>query len=459
MKHLLIVDDERGTRESLKLIFSKDYTLSLATNAKEAMDILQANRVDLVMLDIMMPDKDGIATLRDIQDIYPDMPVIMVSALTDISKVVEAVRDGAYDYITKPFEIDEVRQTVERALASNALQRRVEVLEKEVADTFPLRRIIGDSPAFRQALADARQAADADATVLICGESGTGKELLARMLHDMSNRRNEPFVAVHCAALPESLMESELFGHEKGAFTSADQRKLGRFDLAGSGTLFFDEVSEMSTTTQVKLLRVLQEREFMRIGGTHIIRTNARIVAAASKDLRREADEGRFRPDLYYRLGVIPITLPPLRERDGDIPLLIQHFLGVFRKSLNTPTRDFTPEAMELMCGYAWPGNIRELRNIVERMLVLHTREEYIRPEFLPAEFHTLRKETTFHTTAAGTSLEHAVNAFERDLVTKALQEANGVQTRAAEILGTTRRILRYRMEKLGIATEEVASG
>jgi DNA-binding NtrC family response regulator len=451
MKQLLIVDDEIGTRESLKAIFATAFTVHTATRADEALKCLLSERVDLVMLDIMMPDKDGIATLSEIRDLYPDMPVIMVSALSDTRKVVEAVREGAYDYITKPFEIAEVRQTVHRALENNMLHRRVEVLEQEVAEQFPLREIVGESPAFKQALTNARKAAETDATILIYGESGTGKELLARMLHDASTRHDEPFVAVHCAALPESLMESELFGHEKGAFTNASQRKLGRFDLAGSGTLFFDEVGEMSPATQVKLLRVLQEREFMRIGGTHVIQTRARIVAATSRNLKTEVEEGRFRDDLFYRLSVVPITLPPLRERDGDIPRLTQYFLAEFRKRLRIHTRDFTPQAMTCLCRYAWPGNIRELRNIVERMLVLHGKEEFITETCLPPEFFPGEPSSKNSSETTPLSLEAAVNDFERQLVQQALEQAGGVQTRAADLLGTTRRILRYRMEKLNI--------
>jgi transcriptional regulator with GAF, ATPase, and Fis domain len=288
---------------------------------------------------------------------------------------------------------------------------------------------------------------------LIGGESGTGKELAARMLHSLSSRKEEPFVAVHCAALSETLMESELFGHEKGAFTGADKRKPGRFDLAGSGTLFFDEVGEMSLSTQVKLLRVLQEREFMRVGGTRPIRTNARIVAATARDLRQEVKEERFRDDLYYRMSVVPVTVPPLRERSGDIPLLINHFLDIFGRGLSAQVKRVHPTAMQLLCNYAWPGNIRELRNIVERMLVLNRDADEVLPQFLPAEFHDGRVSPPA-TLDAGATLQDAVDTYEKQLIEQALAETNGVQTRAADKLGTTRRILRYRMEKLQIDVE-----
>ncbi|MCE9612991.1 MAG: sigma-54 dependent transcriptional regulator [Lentisphaerae bacterium] len=454
MKHLLIVDDERGSRESLRAIFGRDYRLSLAESADEAAALLSRERVDLVLLDVMMPDRDGLSLLREIQSMYPDMPVIMASASTSVQPVVEAIRFGAHDFITKPFDVQAIRHVVARALESNQLQRRVAVLETEVSREYPIDGIVGASTSFRRALEDARKAAQTDATVLIIGESGTGKELVARSIHAWSTRRDDPFVAVHCASLPEALMESELFGHEKGAFTSADKQKLGRFDLAGSGSLFFDEVSEMTMSTQVKLLRVLQEREFMRVGGTRVIRTNARIIAATGKDLKDAIKAGKFRDDLFYRLSVVPIQLPPLRERQGDIPLLAQYYLDQQRQTIKAATAGLAPETLDLMCAYAWPGNVRELRNIIERMLVLHGQSPVILPEHLPEEF----KRTSVPPPPArlgNQTLEDAVNTYERRLIESALQEARGIQTRAAQVLGTTRRILKYRMEKLNIRFDD----
>jgi DNA-binding NtrC family response regulator len=457
MKHILIVDDELGSRESLKVIFSRDFRVSLGSSAAEALELLSNEKVDLVMLDVIMPDRDGLSLLKEIQNLYPDVPVIMVSASTSVRPVVEAIRAGAYDYVTKPFDVDDVRRLAERALESSSLRRRVEILETEMSREYPVHGIVGQSPSFSHAIDQVRKASDTDSTVLITGESGTGKELVARLLHSLSSRCDEPFVAVHCAALPESLMESELFGHEKGAFTNADKRKLGRFDLAGSGTLFFDEVSEMTQSTQVKLLRVLQEREYMRVGGTQVIRTNARIVTATARDLRAEVSEKRFRDDLFYRLNVVPIRLPPLRERPEDIPLLARHFLNYFKERLSIATRDFSPEALEMLCRYRWPGNVRELRNLVERVLVLHGHSEIMQPEFMPDEIRGTAHSTMSMPRSQAHSLEDSVNAFERQLVENALKEADGIQTRAAEILGTTRRILKYRMEKLNI--EGAANG
>jgi len=462
MPKLLIVDDELGSREALRVIFSREYTVFSASTGEEAQAVLSREQVDLVLLDVVMPGRSGLDLLRQTHADYPDLPVIMVSASTAIPPVVEAIRQGAVDFIGKPFDVENIRHVVRRALETKRLHRQVAVLETEVSVAFPTQEIIGRSPAFVAAIEQLRQAAATDATVLIQGESGTGKELAARLLHAQSPRRDEPFVAVHCAALPENLLESELFGYEKGAFTNADHQKPGRFELAGSGTLFFDEIGEMSVAMQVKLLRVLQEREFMRVGGTRLLHTNARIIAATARDLRRDAAEGLFREDLFYRLNVVRILLPPLRERRDDIPLLLAHFLGRLGPVLHAATRGFDEDALHWLCTYAWPGNVRELRNVVERVLVLHGREAVISASRLPEEFHArpafgraLADESAVPAAlpppTEGLTLEEAVGGYERQLIADALRKAGGVLTRAAESLGTTRRILRYKMEKLGL--------
>lgn len=455
MRTLLIVDDEKGSRESLRTIFEKSYRTVLAADAATAQRLLGEDHVDLMLLDVMMEQMDGITLLKETHENYPDLPIIMISGSSNVRQVVESMKSGALDFVTKPFDVAEIRHAVARTLENSNLRRQVQVLRSEVAREFPVDAVIGEDPAFRAMLETTQQAALADSTVLISGESGTGKELIARQLHALSPRRDEPFVAVHCGALPETLMESELFGHEKGAFTGADRRKLGRFDLAGSGTLFFDEVSEMPLATQVKLLRVLQEREYMRVGGTQVIRTNARIIAATNRDLRQEMAEKRFREDLYYRLNVLPIHILPLRERARDIPLLARHYLETFRERLHSTTESLAPETVELMRRYPWPGNVRELRNVMERILVLHGREPELRPHHLPPELRgstAAAPDPTAIPVPSQGDLETAVNAFERQLVLRALHQADGVQTRAAEILGTTRRILKYRMDKLGLA-------
>ena len=458
MKRLLIVDDDFGSRESLRQTFSRLYQVSVADSPSAALAVLRERPVDMVLLDVMMPEKDGVTFLRELQGLYPDLPCVMVSASAAVRPVVEAMRAGAYDFVIKPFDVAEIRRIVNRTIETHALRRRVEVLQNEVAREYPVNDLVGKSPAFLKALADTAKAAESDATVLIEGESGTGKELIARRLHMLSHRRDEPFVPVHCAALPETLLESELFGHEKGAFTGADARRQGRFDLAGSGTIFFDEIGEMTLPTQVKLLRVLQEREYMRVGGSQVIRTNARVVTATSRNLAEEIRERRFRDDLYYRLNVIPVHLPPLRERPEDIPLLARHFLGQLRSNMRAVAADFSDAAINLMLRYPWPGNVRELRNVVERVLVLHGRRDQLGPECLPDVFHGTppagavpAQPEPAPAPDASPRLSDAVDAFERRLVVDALRKAEGVQTRAAELLGTTRRILNYRMQKLGI--------
>lgn len=450
MKSMLIVDDERGSRESLRQIFSPLYTVHLAESAGQAFRLLIRQPMDIALLDVMMPEVDGVTLLKELNDLYPGMPCIMVSASPSVRPVVDAIKAGACDFVMKPFDVEEIRRTVARVLENSTLRRRVEVLQHEVAPEYSADSLIGRSPAFQCTLNAVEQAAGSSATILIQGESGTGKELVARRLHRLSPRSDEPFVPVHCSALPETLMESELFGHEKGAFTGANSRKLGRFDLAGSGTIFFDEVGEMSLLMQVKLLRVLQEREYMRLGGTQVVRTHARVIAATSRNLEAEVQQQTFRNDLYYRLNVVLLTLPPLRERMDDIPLLTQHFLHSFKRSMSFTVQDFSPEALELLNRYTWPGNIRELRNMIERTLVLHGKERLIRPEHLPESiYHKPLSVPVIKGPAP--LLREAVAGCERELILQALRESNGIQTKAAKRLGTTRRILEYKMRKLGV--------
>ncbi len=450
--HLLIIDDELGTRESLKAIFGRDYRLSVVENGREAYTILEQDCPDLIFLDIVLQDIDGLELFQEVHNQYPNLPVIIVSAVTAPPKVTEAIQLGAYDYITKPFDVNDIRRLVNRAMESTSLKNHYEILRDEISREFPVDGVIGKSPAFQKALADLRKAAKTDSTVLISGESGTGKELAARMLHRLSSRQDKPFVAVHCAGIPETLIESELFGHEKGAFTHALQQKPGRFDLAGSGTLFFDEVSEMSPSVQAKVLRVLEEREFVRVGGTKVIKTKARIVAASNKDLQQAVENKEFREDLYYRLAVVPIHLPPLRDRAEDIPLLAYFFLEYFKRQIALQTTDFSPETMQLLCNYRWLGNIRELKNVIERMLVLHGDETQLRPQHLPNDLQSQWPPPMEIT--PGMTLAEILEAQERQLIVNALKEAGGNQTQAAEKLGTTRRILKYRLEKFNIESK-----
>jgi len=449
MKHILIIDDEPGSPELLKAIFRQTHEVSRASSIEEGMDILSAERIDVVLLDPSMTGNNDVPFLREVKELHPDIPIIIISSTASSRPALEAIRQGAHDLVTRPFDADALRRIVSKAEEGATLQKRVVILEGEMSRVFPVDAMVGTSSAFQAALANARQAAKSDAPVLISGESGAGKELLARFIHATSPRCDEPFVPVHCAALPESLMESELFGHERGAFNHTARKKLGRLDLAAAGTLFFDEVSEIPPATQVKLLRVLQERQFMRVGGTQLIRTSARLVAASAKNLQTEIAAKRFRNDLYHGLNVLPIRLPPLRERPEDVPHLARYFLKYYQERTGATTEDFEPGAMEQLCRYDWPGNVRELRNVVERMLVLHADQRRILPEFLPQEFQNHHRRGANEPNRP--KLAEAVSNYERKLIEDALREAQGVQTRAAQLLGTTRRILKYRMEKLEI--------
>ncbi|MCC5847758.1 MAG: sigma-54-dependent Fis family transcriptional regulator [Verrucomicrobia bacterium] len=458
MKKMLVVDDDPGTRESLRTIFSREYNVILTENAAQALGALAVQSVDLVLLDVIMPDKDGVTFLRELSDMHPDLPVVMISASDQVRSVVESMKSGAVDFVTKPFDVQELRQLVGRVLHQHTLQRKVRAMESDLSRQFPLDGMIGQSDDFLAAMELARRAALTDATVLIEGESGTGKEMVARQIHRWSSRSEEPFVAVHCGALPETLMESELFGHEKGAFTNADRQKPGRFDLAGSGTLFFDEISEMTPATQMKLLRVLQEREYMRVGGTRVLRTNARILAATNRDLVKAMTAGDFREDLYYRLNVVPVSVPPLRQRREDIPLLAKFFLESFRAGLKMRARGFAPDTLDALCAYNWPGNIRELRNVIERMVVLHGDHEVFPLKSLPKEFHRSALRPELPPEILQANLADAVDRIEKEMVMDALRRCDGVQTRAASMLGITRRVLKYKMDKFGLGSEETPS-
>jgi len=470
MKSILIVDDEPGARLSLEAIFKNSHLVVPAASAREAKDILKEQMFDVALLDVIMPEENGIQLLGYIQKHYPNLPVVMVSASTSVKPVVDAMREGAIDYITKPYDVDAIRLTVDEALLKPVPQKQDVPRVKQESKEYKTDEIIGESNVLQRALANAIKAARTSASIIIEGESGTGKELLARYIHNNSHRSPEPFVALHCAAIPENLMESELFGHEKGSFTGADKQKKGRFELAGSGSLFFDEVSEMTLSAQVKLLRVLQEREFVRVGGINVIQSNARIISATNRSLGSMLKDQSFREDLYYRLNVIPIRLPSLRERKEDIPMLVKSFLTMFGEEMDIQTTAFSDKAMNILTDYPWPGNIRELKNIIERMLVLHGEHEIISenelPQALKGQAENPLGPTPLPDTipcddgaiANGASLEESINAYERMLVEKALEDANGVQTKAAEILGTTRRILKYRMQKLNISVDKAAS-
>lgn len=450
MRKILIVDDEVSVRDSLRMIFKKDYQVIMAGSAEEAIITVKSEEPDLIFLDIIMPEKDGMQALKEIRGMHPQIPVIMLTATKTLKTAVEAMKLGAYDYITKPFDVEELKLIAQKALESRDLRRENRRLQGEVEERYHFDNIIGKSKEMRDIYATIRQIAEKNSTVLIHGESGTGKELVARAIHYNSQRKNKPFVAVNCAAIPETLIESELFGHEKGAFTDAQTRRIGHFELADQGTLFLDEVSELILPTQAKILRALQERDFVRVGGGKTISVDVRLISATNKNLEELMARGAFRSDLFYRINVVPVTIPPLRKRKEDILLLAKHFLD---KHAGVGKKKISPEAMDILIAYDWPGNVRELENIIERIVVLTT-SDTITPDDVPS---SLKTESRVELIKLGVldgriSFEDAEKEFERDIIIEALKKSNFVQTRAADLLGMSRRILKYKMDKYSIA-------
>ncbi|MDO9212008.1 MAG: sigma-54 dependent transcriptional regulator [Deltaproteobacteria bacterium] len=450
MRKILIVDDEVSVRDSLRMIFKKDYQVIMAGSAEEAIITVKSEEPDLIFLDIIMPEKDGMQALKEIRGMHPQIPVIMLTATKTLKTAVEAMKLGAYDYITKPFDVEELKLIAQKALESRDLRRENRRLQGEVEERYHFDNIIGKSKEMRDIYATIRQIAEKNSTVLIHGESGTGKELVARAIHYNSHRKNKPFVAVNCAAIPETLIESELFGHEKGAFTDAQTRRIGHFELADQGTLFLDEISELILPTQAKILRALQERDFVRVGGGKTISVDVRLISATNKNLEELMARGAFRSDLFYRINVVPVTIPPLRKRKEDILLLAKHFLD---KHAGVGKKKISPEAMDILIAYDWPGNVRELENIIERIVVLTT-SDTITPDDVPS---SLKTESRVELIKLGVldgriSFEDAEKEFERDIIIEALKKSNFVQTRAADLLGMSRRILKYKMDKYSIA-------
>ncbi|HEY8515775.1 MAG TPA: sigma-54 dependent transcriptional regulator [Candidatus Binatia bacterium] len=459
-RRVLVVDDEQGVRESLRLVLRDRYDVTTAADGEEALRRIANESFDAVLLDIVMPGIDGLTVLERIKGQKPDLPVVIVTATRTVKTAVTAIKLGAFDYIEKPFEIEELRILLANATRTAALQREVNELRAEVGRRYQLGNIVGRSPAMQEIFRTVAMVAPLRTTVLITGESGTGKELIAKALHYQSPRASRPMVAINCAAIPDTLIESELFGHERGAFTGADQRKLGVFEIAHQSTLFLDEIAELQPAMQAKLLRVIETGQFMRVGGTKPIEVDVRIVAATNQNLENAIAAGSFRADLFYRLNVVALHLPPLRERREDLPLLIKHFTASKAAELGIKERTFTPEAIDRMLRYRWPGNVRELENLVERLLVLSDFGP-VRPDELP---EALRQDTSSLPAVANMrnevllgmrTLSDAVDEFERDIILEALHQTDFNQTRAAERLGTTRRILKYRMDKLGIRDKQ----
>jgi DNA-binding NtrC family response regulator len=456
-RSILIVDDEVGARESLKMILKHDYEVFLAKDAEEAFLQIKEHTPDLILLDIILPDLDGLKVLERIKQSDPDIIVIMITATKTVKTAVEAMKLGAYDYVTKPFDIDELRLIITRSLSTKALEQEVKYRREEMDKGFDFRDILGKSKGMKEIFKVVKQIADSKSTILIMGESGTGKELISRAIHYNSNRKSSPFVTINCAAIPETLIESELFGHEKGAFTNAIERKLGRFELAHQGSLFLDEIGELSLTTQAKILRFLEEREFNRVGGSKTIKVDVRLITATNKDLNQLIKKGSFREDLYYRINVVPIIIPPLRERKEDIPILIDHFINKFNVENNRNVKGINKEALEFLMQYEWPGNVRELENLIERVVAL-TFNEYIQVNELPFSFQNFPKIDGLKGSVLDGKLSfiQAEEEFEREVILDALKKTNYIQSHAAEILGISRRILKYKMDKLGINQNRV---
>lgn len=453
-KRVLLIDDEARVRTSLKMVLEPSYDILQAADAQEGLDVFRKEGPDLVLLDVILPGTDGLAVLQTLRSESKMVPVIMLTGTKSVKTAVDAMKLGAADYLSKPFDVDELRIVIDRALNSLELEREVKQLRSQVVQRYAFHNLIGKSSGMQEIYAKIEQVADSRTTVLITGESGTGKELVAKALHYNSSRRERPFIALNCAALPETLIESELFGHEKGSFTDATARRTGQFEMANTGTLFLDEIGDLSPVTQAKLLRVLQEREFTRIGGVQPIKVDVRIVAATNKNLDELVRKGQFREDLYYRINVISLYLPPLRDRGEDIALLGKHFLAKRVEEEKRPHIEFSKEALELLVRYPWPGNVRELENIVEQAFIWSNNAEHIVPEHLPAILKGDVRSASLHddTISGRLSLEKAVMEFEREIILDALKRTNYVQTHAANLLGISRRMLKYRMDSLGIS-------
>ncbi len=445
-ERILVVDDEEQMRDLLvKVLERKGYQVSVCGNGADALAFLEREPVDLVVTDVRMPGLSGMEALRAIKELNPEIVVIIMTAFGSIDQAVQAVKEGAYDYINKPFKIDEMLLTIEKALEERRLRHEVSALRQELRTRYHFENLIGKSRAMQEIFGLIEQVAGSRSTVMVYGKSGTGKELVAKAIHYNSPRASRAFVAVNCAAIPAELLESELFGHEKGSFTGAIATKVGKFELATGGSLFLDEVGSMRLDLQAKILRALQEREVERVGGTRTIKIDVRVIAATNRDLKKAVEEEAFREDLYYRLNVVPITLPDLKDRQEDIPLLANHFVQKFAQESNPAIREISKEAMAVLMSHAWPGNVRELENVIERAVTLGHG-----PAVLPTDLPP-------HLAGGANPLERALareatlEDLERDYIAMILQRTKGHQIRAATILGIDRRTLYRKIRRYGL--------
>jgi two-component system response regulator HydG len=447
--NILVVDDEPAHRQMLDAVLSAEgYTVAQAADGLDAVASVEKQFFDLVLMDIRMANLNGLEALETLKAVSPGIAVIMMTAYASVATAVEALKAGAADYLTKPVDIEELKILVAKTLDHGRLKQENMLLKERIGQRFDRGSIIGASPLMAQLFETLALVAPSEATVLITGESGTGKELIANAIHQNSARKNHGFVKLNCAALPETLLESELFGHEKGAFTGAVARKKGRFEMAHGSSIFLDEIGEMAPATQAKILRVLQQREFEPVGGSRTIQVDTRVIAATNRDLETDISEGRFREDLYYRLNVVSVTVPALRDRREDIPLLADFFLRSFAEKNRRMLKGFSPRAMDLLMRYRWPGNVRELENVVERAVIL-SRSDVITPD----EFPESMRETDSGTPpqASETPQGRSLKEVEREMILQTLRDTGGNRTRAAEVLGISRRTLQLKLKVYGV--------
>lgn len=443
---ILLVDDDNGHRQMLKVILEEwGYAIIEAFDGEMAVEQVKKAPVDLVLMDVRMPKKSGLEALLEIKAINPSIPILIMTAYSTVEAAVETIKAGAFDYLTKPLDFEKLKITLRNILSFSGLIKENAQLSASLAKTQATSDIIGSSPAFKKVLTMVETVAPSEATILITGESGTGKEVIAKAIHQLSTRNTEPYVAINCAALTETLLESELFGHEKGAFTGADRRHDGRFSQAHKGTLFLDEIGEMPLLMQAKLLRAIQEKEIVRVGGSASEKVDVRLVAATNRDIFQEVEAGNFREDLYYRLNVVSIELPPLRERNEDIPALASHFLNEFSQKNNKKIQGFNPSAMHCLMNYSWPGNVRELENIVERGVVLclsNTITERELPDFMQTPHSSPTKPL------AEESQPLPLEDIEKTAILYTLNHVGGNKSEAAKLLGITRKTLHAKLQK-----------
>ena len=445
---ILIVDDEPTHLKMLETVLTAEgFELQKANDGQTAIEAVEERFYDLILMDVRMSRMDGIEALKRIKEISPGIPVIIMTAYASVNTAVDALKSGAYDYLTKPLDIDELKILVQKALRHQQLEKENIFLKEQLKGRFDFSNIIGQSPMMLHLFETISLVAPSDATVLITGESGTGKEIIANAIHQNSLRREKPLIKVNCAALPETLLESELFGHKKGAFTGALKRRQGRFQLAHEGTIFLDEIAEMAPSTQAKILRVLQEREFEPLGGSSTIKVDTRVIAATNKDLKSEIQEGRFREDLYFRVNVVMLNVPPLRERREDIPLLADFFLKQYAEKNQRLIKGFTPLATDLLMRFDWPGNVRELENVTERAVIM-ARGDVIPPDEFPETLRSL--DPDLKKTSIDLSPGRSLKAVEKEMILRTLEDTNGNRTHAAKILGISRRTLQLKLKDYG---------